>query len=179
MSQGVPFLSERAEAMHREHARMIELRYSVMEKSIPQLKNIKGRDIREISRQKLNKRDMSDAVQLLGETLAHRLYFSSYRRSSEPLRASADLDRYFIAELQNSLYRSAMTQIYGYVCISARRGALIIDSAQSGAELFLRGEPVLLLDVCEHAYFLDFGFDRESYVLAAISHLDLSRLCRE
>lgn len=179
MSQRLPFLSERADAMHREYERKTELRYSIMEKSIPKLNGIKSQDIKEITRQRLNKRDASDALRLLGEILAHRLYFSSFQPFAEPVMTIGALDRKALAGLKNSLYRRAMSQQYGYVCISHRRSILTVDGSSTGAELFLRGEPLLLLDVCEHAYFLDYGFDRESYVLAAISHLDLSRLSSE
>ncbi len=35
---------------------------------------------------------------------------------------------------------------------------------------------VLCIDLFEHAYFLDYGFDRSAYLTAALSHLDLSVL---
>ena len=34
----------------------------------------------------------------------------------------------------------------------------------------------LCIDLFEHAYFHDYGFDRSAYLLAAISHLDLAAL---
>lgn len=48
-----------------------------------------------------------------------------------------------------------------------------------GTEDKLAYRAVLAIDLCEHAYFLDYGFDYLSYIEAALSHLDLKRLNRK
>ena len=34
----------------------------------------------------------------------------------------------------------------------------------------------LTLDICEHAYFRDYGFNKEKYIRSAVAHLNLSKL---
>ena len=41
---------------------------------------------------------------------------------------------------------------------------------------FLRYEPVLAVDMYEHAYFNDYGFEKEKYLRTSLEYLDLERL---
>ena len=36
--------------------------------------------------------------------------------------------------------------------------------------------PALAIDVCEHAYFMDYGFDRERYLVSALPYLNVAEL---
>ena len=45
-----------------------------------------------------------------------------------------------------------------------------------GLSLCLPAPPALAIDVSEHAYFLDYGFDKQRYIMAALPFLDLSKL---
>ena len=40
----------------------------------------------------------------------------------------------------------------------------------------IKDTPLLAVDLCEHAYFSDYSFDKKRYLRAALSHLDLSKL---
>ena len=42
--------------------------------------------------------------------------------------------------------------------------------------VFLKYDVRLAVDLCEHAYFYDYGFDKKSYLKAALSSLDLSKI---
>ena len=57
------------------------------------------------------------------------------------------------------------------------RGALLTSDA---LDAFLRAQrlPCLCVDVCEHAYLQDYGFEKEAYVRAAVAHLDVAKLLK-
>ena len=78
----------------------------------------------------------------------------------------------FIHEMQRESQRLS----FGFVCfcLSGREGRIV--SSRNYEEILELGEPVLALDVFEHAYFRDFGFDKGRYIRAALSYLDLSRV---
>ena len=48
------------------------------------------------------------------------------------------------------------------------------STATDGA--FINYEPILALDLYEHAYFNDYGFNRDRYLRSALEYLDLERL---
>ena len=48
--------------------------------------------------------------------------------------------------------------------------------SEKNGEHFIKGEPRLAIDLCEHAYFIEYGFDKERYLEDLLRHLDLSRL---
>ena len=48
--------------------------------------------------------------------------------------------------------------------------------AQNASEAFLKSRPILALDLCEHSYFLDYAFDRDAYLRAAVARLNLEKL---
>ena len=35
---------------------------------------------------------------------------------------------------------------------------------------------VRAIDVCEHAYFADYGFDKQRYLISALPYLDITKL---
>ena len=38
--------------------------------------------------------------------------------------------------------------------------------------------PCLAIDLCEHAYFWDYGFEKEEYIRRAIEHIDLLKIIK-
>ncbi len=167
------FLTEENIAMHKEQLRLTELRYSIITDSIPILKSV---NIKEIRRQKISNRDKLDAERLLGDVLAHRRFFSSF--SPQGGKDHPYIRRFFgsLSSLQNRMYELAMSQDIGFMALSVYHDQLWVDYARDGAELFIRAEPILVIDLWEHAYFYDYGFDRERYLLRAITHLDFDKL---
>ena len=133
----------------------------------------------------------------------HEVYFSSFGEGEYP-RSSAARE-YFGSEaaLLSHLYKLGMENKYGFVGIArgpekapflfsvgyisesgdAWRFEKHCDPALKRAyrstyhtELFERGEPVLSIDLCEHAYFDGYSFDKERYLTAALAHMRVEAL---
>ena len=167
------FLSEGSLALHMEYVRRLRLKYSILEKSV---KEIKSKNLYDILRQKIKITDKTDALNLISEIVLHDVFFSSFR--DEECMASQEARRHFGSEsaLLYSLYRQGMKLRFGFVCVYCREDKIWTRSSENMIDLVVPTEPTLAVDVCEHSYFCDFGFDKERYLLSALSHLDLSRL---
>lgn len=168
------FLSEENIEIHKESVRQKKLKLSIIEKSV---EGIKGANIREIMRQKLKKNDRDDALALMSDIRLHEIFFSSFAEntysSSEPVKRRYGSEASFL----NELYRECMSQCFGFVCVFFLEGNVSIETAAFELhKLFYHSDPILAIDVSEHAYFLDYGFDKERYLRSALPYLDLSRL---
>ena len=62
----------------------------------------------------------------------------------------------------------------GFVLIYPGGNILSVDADCEKA--IPKKQAVLAIDMCEHAYFLDYGFDRSAYVGQLLKFLDLSRI---
>ena len=167
------FLSEDNLLLHKEYVNKKRLQLSIIEKSISGIKN---KSVGEILGMRLSPRDKADTTLLLSEIVLHDLFFSSY--SDEPYPGSAAIRRDFGTEsnLLNRMYALGMGQSYGFAVLLSTGRRYEVLAADDYVSVFTRGTPVLALDVCEHAYFRDYGFDKERYLVSALTHLDLSRV---
>ncbi len=163
------FLSEDTLRLHREHIEKRRLEYSIFEKSIG---GIKGKELSELKRMRFC--DREEVLKLKCEIIAHDLYFSSFgnaHESSEMIRRSYHTEASFIYEVQTECCKADGGFIFIYTdgrCVRMACGA---------PTLLLRlPEPRLALDLCEHAYFLDYGFDREAYIRNALKYLNLNKI---
>ena len=167
------FLSEENLLLHKERIREQRLKYSILEKSID---GIKGKSAAELLRMRLSRRDYNDIFALLPEIELHEVYFSSFsdKKNSSSLAVRS---RYGSeGALLNELYRLGMALDHGFLVVN-RRGERIESLALNDyAAAFTLGSPILAIDVCEHAYFLDYGFDKPTYLVNALSFLDLSKI---
>ncbi len=121
------------------------------------------------------KRKMADsrAAQkcIEAEIRSHELYFLSFRKErvrSECIRKGYGSESRFCFLLKEYAEASASDFLYIF---------LLKHPPFVGFSKDVRflARAVLAIDLCEHAYFLDYGFDFSAYLLAAIGHLDLSR----
>ena len=48
--------------------------------------------------------------------------------------------------------------------------------SKEGNGEFVLFQPILSIDLYEHTYFLDYGFDKKRFIRTAISYLDISSL---
>ena len=166
------FLSESSIKQHMEHLRYLRLRHTVSEECYPQ---IKGKCLREVSRLSIPQRERREIVENMRSIKAHELYFSSFvtmPTAVKPLR------RYYSSE-EAFLYEALHTSLdapsaFLYVCVERGRPTLTVSSGDD--DIFIGREPLLALDLFEHAYFPDYGFDREKYLKAALCRFDLRRL---
>lgn len=168
MSLGIErLISESALDMHKEHVRDLKLKLSILEKSYPELAASECRDIMR-SRSKYKR----EAVFLKCEIKMHELYFSSF---GEGYQRSFKIKEQFGSESE-FLYEvlcGARDKRCDYILVSlTKREAVALNFG--GSELLLTdGVPLFCVDLCEHAYFLDFGFQREEYLKRVLPYLNL------
>ena len=167
------FLSEENIDLHREYVRQKRLKYSIIEGSIPELR---GAEVNDICRMKISARDKADAIDLLSEITAHEIFFSSFSTVQYP-RSELIANAYGSeANFLNHLYRRCLLQRYGFVFIYAVGDRIAVKEFSDTENAFRHGTPILAIDVCEHTYFLDYGFDKERYLLSSLPYLDISKL---
>lgn len=167
------FLSDESIATHSDYVRIKRLKYSIIESSVPKLK---GARIRDVCRMRLAPYDKRDALELLSEIALHELFFASFSHSPYP--ASDAVRRAYGSEANflNGIYKQAMSLPYGFLLVYSFGGRIEVRECTDLKSAYYRSAPVLALDVCEHVYFSDYGFDKERYLLAALPYLDLTRL---
>ena len=164
------FLSEEAISLHKEYLRKLRLKYSILESELPQLR---GASVRDLYRLKLDKRDREGALALLPEIVLHDVFFFSF--SEERYTRSEAVASVYGSEAAflNKLYRLAVSARTGFLTVGrGARPEVVLDYA----EALRYGEPLLAVDLCEHAYLPDYGLDRERYLITCLSHLDLKKI---
>ena len=167
------FLSEENISLHHEYLRQLKLKYSILEDSIDVLK---GAELRDVYRMKISQRDRSDAINFLSEIKAHEIFFSSYSGEAYP-RSDAVRNMYGSeAAFLNQLYRRCLLQTFGFVFVYALRDRILVEGFTDINNAFRIGTPTLAIDVCEHVYFMDYGFDKDRYLVSSLPYLDISKL---
>ena len=164
------FLSDRNLQLHNEYLENCRMRLSILEKSGY---SIGGKSYPELCRARLGgARD--EILTLAREVYLHEMYFDSFGmvgECAECLKSSYHSVAGFLYELE----RAAMEADGGFLLVTRGKGGVII-SHNTDITSGMRYKPYLALDLAEHAYFLDYGFDKLSYVRAALSRLRLSKL---
>lgn len=166
------FLSEDNLNLHLSHLKNATLKYSILKKSIGTLT---GLSAREVLRSGLKRSERDEAFDCLSYIESHRNYFDSFA----PLTKKCDAVRKYFGSEDKFLYEifeCARYESHGfvYVCIDSRRRPKI-EFAKPHDE-YLKNSPILALDLYEHAYFLDYAFEKEKYLRSAISRLDIEKL---
>ena len=167
------FLSEDSIRRHGEYVQSLRLRYSILSKSV---KGLESGNIREIMRQRMDVDAKRDALVLLGEIRAHELYFDSFGSVRYPSSVAVTEQYGSCAAFLNSLFKLCMNTHIGFVCADCAGGKIDIFTESEDFVLFARHKPVLAVDMCEHAYFADYGFDKERYLYSALTYLALNKL---
>ena len=167
------FMSENSYELHREYLRQARLRYAILEDGI---KDIKGKKYNEIIRQKINVRDKVDVLRELSDITLHNIFFNSFSEFEYSPCEAVRMQMKSEAELLNRVYSTAMAIPYGFIGVFVFDGKIFVYSDTDRVRLLSRGIPRLAVDVCEHAYFLDYGFDKPRYLLSALPYLDLNKL---
>lgn len=164
------FLSERAIKLHTEYVRELELKYSILKKSVPELSD----NAEKVMRQRLDRSLKREALYLLLDIECHKLYFESFTAEPKP---SELIKKAFGSEesLVYAIYKRALKQNEGFICVARYKGDRFrIGTAE---ELYpFKTEKIIAIDVCEHAYFTDYFFDKEKYLRTALGFLNLSKL---
>ena len=165
------FLSEANIKEHLCYFRTLKNKYSIIEKSYPTLK---GKGIAEILKSNLNKKLMEELTELARKIRAHELYFSSFAAEVKPsplIRKHYYSENSFVYEMK----KAALSLEYGYIYVYRDgRGIPRFRCAERLDDRIFFDRPLLLVDLYEHAYFADYGFNYRLYLDGAFSHLDLS-----
>ena len=167
------FLSEENIDLHREYVRTKRLKYSILESSIPKLKDA---TVTDLFRMRMSRRDKSDALPLRAEIELHNVYFSSFCQTRFLRCEQVEKKWGSCASFLNDIFKRCMELSYGFVTVSAVYGDIILESSSDSLSLFSHGTPMLAIDVCEHAYFADYHFDKERYLINALPYLDLMKI---
>lgn len=168
------FLGEKSILLHKEYLSAERARLSIFEKSVPK---IKGCTLSEIyAMRSLCREDKRELLTHLVNIAMHELYFSSFTSAPMPCK---EIKEYYSSE-NAFLYEALLLGkgkrrgfLYFY---RDRRGKPVVGYTESGVDVLVSKTPILAVDLCEHAYFLDYGFDSGEYLRRALGFLDIARL---
>ena len=167
------FLSEDSIKAHIEYMNTIFSRYMIYEKSIPELQ---GKTLAHINKMRLNKSDKKNIVSLIKEYRSHKTYFGSFAKNDKPC---VEIRKYYSSE-NDFCYRAverARREAGGFLYIlKDKMGEPFIAHSSELSSAYMSCTPILALDLCEHAYFADYGYNKDEYIRRAVSRLDISRL---
>lgn len=163
------FSSERTCKLHKEYLEKIKLQYTILEKSFP---CIVRKDIFDIRKMRLKYKD--EILSLKCDIMCHELFFDSFgqrNQSSGTVIDNFGSEAAFLYEIFSQAKKAE--NCFAFICLHGKR----VNFSFGMPELLLKlSNPVLTLDLCEHAYFLDYGFDREEYLRRMLPYLNLNKL---
>ncbi len=163
------FVSERALNLHKDHVKNEKLRLSVFEKTYPELT---GKSIKDIMH--TGCKDRAEIARLILNVRSHEIYFSSFGKhytQSETVRRQFGSEAAFLYEMQKEMIAAEGKFFFIYV-----NGRKVKTRFGDERELLKTCGNVLAVDLSEHSYFLDYGFDKSEYVRKLLPYLDLSAL---
>lgn len=167
------FLSEENIKIHLDYLKKSRLMYSILQKSNSK---IVGDNIKAIYNQNLPKQDKNEAINLLCDIKSHEIFFNSF---SNVVPVCKHIKKFYSSaeKLIYDVYVLAKNNCTGfvYLCID-RKGALTIEYRRDASDIFIKYDPVLALDLCEHTYFKDYGFNKDRYLKNALRYFNLKLL---
>lgn len=170
----IPFLSDEGERRHKEYVEGLKRRLNFLYKSCEELRCA---DVKVLKRIGGSSRGTAcEVLALRAEILLHGVYFSSFSGREYPPSRTANESFGSGLGLLNELKRAALSKGVAFVGVFWRDGRLRVFSVRTPEEIFGVGEPILAIDMSEHAYFLEFGFMKEDYLARALAYLNLSML---
>ena len=168
--------SEHYRAMHEGYLRELRLKYSILVKSAPALS---GAELDRISRLPIDRDIRREAFKLLSEIRLHEIYFSSFSDSPVIFRVRAGERTPSSAGLLYSLKCASLSLDSGFVTLRKERGRIEIVADRDFTAHFKGGAPELAIDICEHAYFGDFGFSKSRYLEDILPKLRIDKIYAE
>ena len=166
------FLSPENIALHYEHFRNLKSKMSIYTKSLPEY------DLstyNSVLKSRLNNGIKNEILPLILSIELHKSFFSSFSlcpcECPEIKRSYSSADAFLYDVLSASL-----PCVCSFVLVYLGKSSLPEYTMIKSGSLPVLPEMYLAIDLFEHAYFLDYGFDRENYVRRALAHLDLKKL---
>ena len=164
------FLSRENLDLHREYLRQQMLRYSVFEVCYPK---IKDKSISELMHMRIGD-DKEKIISMKADIILHNVYFNSFGNRNE------------CSKLLVQQYKSIQSFLYELYKASLEHDGFCVIYSDGERIKFSFGEaliykigkiqPLLAIDLSEHAYFLDYGFNKEEYLKNAVSFLNLKKI---
>ena len=165
------FLSDDNISLHHSYMKDKYLKYSILKKGRVELCGV---SIEELPYLRIPRDERELAHSMLSEIESHKCYFDSFEICG---RRCKNIRKYFGSEdgMLYEVLETAKGAKEGFVYIYADGGRVKIV-AENPYAAFMRFRPILALDLCEQAYFLDYAFDRDAYLRSAVSRLNLEKL---
>jgi superoxide dismutase len=127
----------------------------------------------EIVRLNLGRDIKDEALSLLWNIKAHECFFNSFCHNQQANQIGKLSKEKFLYDL----YTEALGRDYGFLFIfKDRHGNPRMNFSREYDGAFIKYEPALALDLYEHTYFLDYGFDKKRFLKNVVMYLDLSSL---
>ena len=166
------FLSERNIEMHKAYLNELMLKYRIFEKSYSELT---GRDLDGIYKLNLRREEKRLAARLFAEISVHKIYFGSF---AERNTSSDRVKRKFgsVAQFLYEITEKCKGRSSGFLIIYENGNNIEMYCGDEYENILRRKKVPLALDLCEHAYFYDYGFRKDEYVKNAVTHFNLSKL---
>ena len=165
------FISDIHRDRHREALGGDILRLGVFERSVPE---IAGKEPREIAKMRIRGMDSTAIAELKASVILHKLFFDSFIRETSCPSVAVRTQFGSEARLISLMYDLGMSTPRGFLALTRKGKSLAPAASESALGILNMGEPILAVDLAEHAYYGDFCFDKASYLRSALSYLRLS-----
>lgn len=166
------FISEEAIGLHKNYLENLKLEYSIYEKSAPEIKNMSISAIKRA--RKLRYKD--EILSLRVNLECHNLFFSSFGnefQSSQAIKKAYGTEASFLYDMCNE---ARQWETSGFLIIGLSNGRIFKYVGQDLEDIFIKATPILAIDLCEHSYFLDYGFNKNAYLENAMKYLNLNKI---
>ncbi len=153
--------------------RTLNHKISVIEKSYPALF---GKSPEMLLKMHLPRECEREVRELAIDYISHKTYFSSFADNDRPCPA---VKKYYSSEnaLLYEILELAKGSREGFIYIfSSVNSKPVIIHSEKCRDAFIKHSPKLALDICEHAYFSDYGFQRDLYLRNAVARIDIAKL---
>ena len=166
------FLSEENISKHIAHYRDLCLKLSILEKSEPELS---AKPLCELIRMRIDHDIREQAAKLKWSILAHECFFGSFikNQANNSKKINQGKSR---ASFIYDIYVEACRREHGFLFVYLNKGVLKTDFDDTLKRAFIKYTPILALDLYEHAYFWDYGFNKDLYLRSALPYLNTDRL---
>ena len=165
------FLSEENLTIHKREVESARARLAIYEKSLPE---IRGQDARRVRSMRIDADYKREILKLKRYIMLHEVYFSSF--SEKPI-SPRSIKKYYPS--RDSLIFDCKELVRqkrdGFLCFFKTRGAPRVTLLDEDSPSLLEA-PTLAVEISEHAYFLDYAFERDRYLSASLERLKFDML---